>query len=55
MLAVAGFLLWYGIGLINHPAVGTPAWLGGIVIGVAALKVAAWIFVATVRIRRELR
>jgi divalent metal cation (Fe/Co/Zn/Cd) transporter len=51
MLAVAGFLVWYGTALINDPAAGASPWLGWLLVGAAALKAALWLFVATGRIR----
>jgi divalent metal cation (Fe/Co/Zn/Cd) transporter len=51
MLAVAGFLVWYGTALINHPAAGASPWLGWVLVAAAALKAAVWLFVATGRIR----
>jgi hypothetical protein len=44
-LAVAGFLIWYGTGMITRPAVGTPSWLGWAILGVGVIKGTFWPFV----------
>ena len=51
MLAVAGLLVWSGAALLTHPTVGTPPWLGWLLLGGGTFKAALWIFVGIMRMR----